>query len=71
MSPVKQFNLVDKHALYLERLKDLEQMREKMIQDGAIFREYQNQVTENQFRLEIYQAEEEYCVKIEKKKKNE
>ena len=35
-----------------------------MIEDGQLFREYQKQVTENQFRLEIYQAEEEYTVRI-------
>lgn len=38
-------------------------MRQKMIGDGVLFREYQNQVTDKQFQLEIYQAEEEYTVK--------
>jgi hypothetical protein len=33
-----------------------------MIYDGELLREYQNQVTDNQFQLEIYQAEEEYTV---------
>lgn len=37
-------------------------MRRKTINDGVLFRKYQNEVTDNQFQLEIYQAEEEYTV---------
>ncbi|KAI9481631.1 MAG: Sds3-like-domain-containing protein [Benjaminiella poitrasii] len=55
----------DKHALYLDGLRDLELMRQKMIYDGSLFREYQDQVTDNQFRLEIYQAEEEYTAETQ------
>jgi hypothetical protein len=54
---------IDKHIDYLDGLRDLEYKRQKMIEDGILFKEYQNQVTDNQFRLEIYQAEEEYTVK--------
>lgn len=50
----------DIHTSYLDGLRDLELMRKKTIEDGLLFKEYQKQVTENQFRLEIYQAEEEY-----------
>ncbi len=48
--------------MYLDGLKDLENMRRKMIDNGRLFREYQKQVTDHQFELEIYQAEEEYLV---------
>jgi hypothetical protein len=34
-----------------------------MIHDGQLFKEYQKQVTDKQFQLEIYQAEEEYTVR--------
>ncbi|KAG2234832.1 hypothetical protein INT48_006749 [Thamnidium elegans] len=40
-------------------------MRQKMISDGVLFREYQNQVTDKQFQLEIYQAEEEYTAETQ------
>ncbi|CAO3616007.1 unnamed protein product [Mucor fragilis] len=52
----------DTHPSYLDGLKDLEAMRRKTINDGVLFRKYQNEVTDNQFQLEIYQAEEEYTV---------
>ncbi|KAI7898728.1 uncharacterized protein BX663DRAFT_564532 [Cokeromyces recurvatus] len=55
----------NKHALYLDGLRDLELMRQKMIHDSLLLREYQNQVTDNQFRLEIYQAEEEYTAETQ------
>ncbi|KAI8974458.1 Sds3-like-domain-containing protein [Pilobolus umbonatus] len=50
----------DTHSAYLDGLRDLESMRKKTIGDGLLFKEYQKQVTDNQFSLEIYQAEEEY-----------
>lgn len=59
--------VLDVHATYLDGLKDLENMRRKMIDDGQLFREYQKQVTDHQFQLEIYQAEEEYLVSFEYK----
>ncbi|CEI88327.1 hypothetical protein RMCBS344292_02718 [Rhizopus microsporus] len=40
-------------------------MRRKMIDDGQLFREYQKQVTDHQFQLEIYQAEEEYLLETQ------
>lgn len=55
---------LDMHPRYLDGLKSLEENRKKMIHDGQLFREYQNQVTDNQFQLEIYQAEEEYTVSV-------
>ncbi|KAI8371020.1 Sds3-like-domain-containing protein [Blakeslea trispora] len=55
----------DTHTFYLDNIRDLEAMRQKMIEDGQLFREYQKQVTENQFRLEIYQAEEEYTAETQ------
>ncbi|CEI93093.1 hypothetical protein RMCBS344292_07336 [Rhizopus microsporus] len=36
-----------------------------MIDDGQLFREYQKQVTDHQFQLEIYQAEEEYLLETQ------
>jgi len=54
--------LIDTHPSYLDGLKDLEAIRRKTINDGVLFRKYQNEVTDNQFQLEIYQAEEEYTV---------
>lgn len=59
---VSLISILDKHIDYLDGLRDLEYKRQKMIDDGILFKEYQNQVTDNQFRLEIYQAEEEYTV---------
>lgn len=56
--------IIDTHITYLDGLKDLENMRRKMIDDGQLFREYQKQVTDHQFELEIYQAEEEYLVSV-------
>ncbi|OAC97648.1 hypothetical protein MUCCIDRAFT_186003 [Mucor lusitanicus CBS 277.49] len=55
----------DTHPSYLDGVKDLEAMRRKTIRDGVLFREYQNEVTDNQFQLEIYQAEEEYTAEIQ------
>ncbi|CAO3672571.1 unnamed protein product [Rhizopus microsporus] len=55
----------DVHATYLDGLRDLENMRRKMIDDGQLFREYQKQVTDHQFQLEIYQAEEEYLLETQ------
>ncbi|KAK4511932.1 uncharacterized protein ATC70_003931 [Mucor velutinosus] len=55
----------DTHPSYLDGLKDLEAMRRKTINDGVLFRKYQNEVTDNQFQLEIYQAEEEYTAEIQ------
>ncbi|KAL9557658.1 hypothetical protein MBANPS3_001272 [Mucor bainieri] len=55
----------DAHPSYLDGLKDLEAMRRKTINDGVLFRKYQNEVTDNQFQLEIYQAEEEYTAEIQ------
>ncbi|KAI9276373.1 Sds3-like-domain-containing protein [Sporodiniella umbellata] len=52
----------DTHTTYLDGLRDLENMRQKMIDDGQLFREYQKQITDHQFELEIYQAEEEYLL---------
>ncbi|KAG1463333.1 hypothetical protein G6F56_005305 [Rhizopus delemar] len=49
----------DTHTTYLDGLRDLENMRQKMIDDGQLFREYQKQMADHQFELEIYQAEEE------------
>jgi hypothetical protein len=46
----------------LDSLRELEVQRQKMIEKSRLFLEYQEQVTDNQFRLEIYQAEEEYMV---------
>lgn len=57
------YTKIDAHYHYIEGLRNLEEMRQKMISDGVLFREYQNQVTDKQFQLEIYQAEEEYTVK--------
>ena len=45
-------------------------IRKKTIDDGVLFRKYQNEVTDNQFQLEIYQAEEEYTVSAKKKKRD-
>lgn len=55
--------LLDTHYHYVEGLRNLEGLRQKMIDDGRLFREYQKQVTDKQFQLEIYQAQEEYTVK--------
>ncbi|KAG2213645.1 hypothetical protein INT46_000820 [Mucor plumbeus] len=55
----------DKHSTYIDGLKDLEMIRKKTIDDGVLFRKYQNEVTDNQFQLEIYQAEEEYTAEIQ------
>ncbi|KAL7308192.1 hypothetical protein PS15m_012078 [Mucor circinelloides] len=55
----------DTHPSYLDGLKDLEAIRRKTINDGVLFRKYQNEVTDNQFQLEIYQAEEEYTAEIQ------
>lgn len=52
----------DTHAVYLEGLRSLTELRKKTIEDGQLFKEYQNQLTDKQFELEIYQAEEEYTV---------
>ncbi|KAI9358099.1 Sds3-like-domain-containing protein [Pilaira anomala] len=56
---------LDTHYQYIEGLRNLEEMRQKMIGDGVLFREYQNQVTDKQFQLEIYQAEEEYTAETQ------
>ncbi|GAA5796590.1 hypothetical protein HPULCUR_001963 [Helicostylum pulchrum] len=61
---LKEANL-DAHYHYIEGLRNLEEMRKKMISDGVLFREYQNQVTDKQFQLEIYQAEEEYTAETQ------
>ncbi|KAI8967576.1 Sds3-like-domain-containing protein [Mycotypha africana] len=50
----------DQHIVYKECLRDLEQMRQKMIDEFSLFKEYQIEVTDRQFKLEIYQADEEY-----------
>jgi hypothetical protein len=50
------------HNSYLDGLRNLEVTRKKMIDDGELFRRYQNDVTDKQFELEIYQAQEEYTV---------
>ncbi|KAI8093990.1 Sds3-like-domain-containing protein [Thamnidium elegans] len=61
---LKEANL-DAHYQYIEGLRNIEEMRQKMISDGVLFREYQNQVTDKQFQLEIYQAEEEYTAETQ------
>lgn len=55
----------DTHTTYLDGLRDLENMRQKMIDDGQLFREYQKQMADHQFELEIYQAEEEYLLETQ------
>lgn len=55
---------LDTHYHYVEGLRNLEGLRQKMIDDGRLFKEYQKQVTDKQFQLEIYQAQEEYTVNI-------
>ncbi|KAI8071758.1 Sds3-like-domain-containing protein [Gongronella butleri] len=50
------------HAQYQESLVLLDSIRQKSIQDGRMFRDYQTSVTDKQFTLEIHQAEEEYMV---------
>ncbi|CAO3596652.1 unnamed protein product [Absidia cylindrospora] len=48
------------HTQYKEGLILLESIRQKTIEDGRLLRDYQTQVTDNQFTLEIRRAEEEY-----------
>ncbi|RCH80767.1 hypothetical protein CU098_004660, partial [Rhizopus stolonifer] len=64
---VSKLNAINKELkeAHQDGLRDLELMRQKMIDDGQLFREYQKQVTDNQFRLEIYQAEEEYTAETQ------
>ncbi|KAG1152105.1 hypothetical protein G6F37_001901 [Rhizopus arrhizus] len=61
----KELKEAHTHIMYLDGLKDLENMRRKMIDNGRLFREYQKQVTDHQFELEIYQAEEEYLLETQ------
>ncbi|CAO3662356.1 unnamed protein product [Rhizopus stolonifer] len=53
------------HVSYLDGLSDLENTRQKMIDDGQLFKEYQKQMTDHQFETEIYQAEEEYLLETQ------
>ncbi|KAI7889758.1 Sds3-like-domain-containing protein [Mucor mucedo] len=55
----------DTHYQYVEGLRNLEGSRQKMIDDGRLFKEYQKQVTDKQFQLEIYQAQEEYTAETQ------
>ncbi|KAI9304472.1 Sds3-like-domain-containing protein [Cunninghamella echinulata] len=48
------------HRKYKEGLLLLESIRQKTINDSRLFRDYQTEVTDRQFTLEIHQAEEEY-----------
>ncbi|KAI8333948.1 Sds3-like-domain-containing protein [Chlamydoabsidia padenii] len=48
------------HQQYKEGLILLESTRQKTIDHGQLFRDYQTQVTDRQFTLEIHHAEEEY-----------
>ncbi|CAO3614195.1 unnamed protein product [Cunninghamella echinulata] len=48
------------HRKYKEGLLLLESIRQKAINDSRLFRDYQTEVTDRQFTLEIHQAEEEY-----------
>ncbi|KAI8092466.1 Sds3-like-domain-containing protein [Halteromyces radiatus] len=48
------------HRQYKEGLILLESIRQKTIEDGRLLRDYQTQVTDKQFTLEIHRAEEEY-----------
>ncbi|RUS21242.1 hypothetical protein BC937DRAFT_93233 [Endogone sp. FLAS-F59071] len=47
---------------FLERLADLEETREMMIDQKQLFRNFQIECAEKQFELETTQAEEEYMV---------
>lgn len=63
---IKSFHLhtlcLDTHQHYKDGLLLLESIRQKTIDHGQLFREYQTQVTDRQFTLEIRHAEEEYLV---------
>ncbi|ORZ12662.1 hypothetical protein BCR42DRAFT_419717 [Absidia repens] len=50
------------HTQCQEDLILLESIRQKTIEDGRLFRDYQTQVTDKHYTLEIHHAEEEYLV---------
>lgn len=55
------------HVAFLEGVAELEYIRRKTIEDGRLFRDYQDRVTDRQFDQEIALAEEEYMVRGEKR----
>ncbi|KAL1933924.1 hypothetical protein VTP01DRAFT_8014 [Rhizomucor pusillus] len=48
------------HVAFLEGVAELENIRIKTIEEGRLFRDYQDSVTDRQFNQEIALAEEEY-----------
>ncbi|KAG0164382.1 hypothetical protein DFQ28_010519 [Apophysomyces sp. BC1034] len=48
------------HPWYSEGVVKLAKIRQQMIDSGRVFRDYQNQVTENHFRMEVERAKQEY-----------
>ncbi|KAI9496927.1 Sds3-like-domain-containing protein [Zychaea mexicana] len=48
------------HTSYVEGVAELERVRTTTIKEGRLFQQYQEQVTDTQFKQEISHAEEEY-----------